>query len=517
MSASTEKKNRQAAREAGTDKKMLAAQEEASKKAQSKRRWTLGTIAVVLLIALIIFLDSGILYKTTAYTVGDRSYSASELSYHYATQYYSTANQYGSYASLLGLDTSTGIRGLGKQTSPYGGTWKEQFLTAAENELLQVKALCDYAKANGIELTEDEIAEVDANFENLESMAKLQGYASADKMLAANYGQGVTVEMARSAAIDAALANKASTEKQNSLEYSSDEFEAKYEENKDSWDTFGYAYYFVEAEKTTTQDADGNDTQTVTPEALDAAKAKADAIVAAYNKADDKLEGEEKLNAALTEAGIDGTANAVSSISGSSITTAADWLKDASRKAGDITSEVNSGETGYNVVVFLSRDDNHYNTVSVRHILIKAEKSADGTYTDEAKAAAKARAEEILAEFNSGDKTEDSFAELANKYSEDEGSNTNGGLYENIAKGQMVQEFNDFCFAGHKAGDTGIVYGESSSYAGYHVMYFVGEGEQYSDYLAKNSLLTSDMNAWLEELTSAYETSVGGGIRFVGK
>ena len=167
--------------------------------------------------------------------------------------------------------------------------------------------------------------------------------------------------------------------------------------------------------------------------------------------------------------------------------------------------------------MFLSRDDNHYNTVSVRHILIKAEESADGTYTDEAKAAAKARAEEILAEFNSGDKTEDSFAELANKYSEDEGSNTNGGLYENIAKGQMVQEFNDFCFAGHKAGDTGIVYGDNGSYAGYHVMYFVGEGEQYSDYLAKNSLLTSDMNAWLEELTSAYETSVGGGIRFVGK
>lgn len=196
MSASTEKKNRQAAREAGTDKKMLAAQEEASKKAQSKRRWTLGTIGVVLLIALIIFLDSGVLYKTTAYTVGDRSYSASELSYHYATQYYSTANQYGSYASLFGLDTSTGIRGLGKQTSPYGGTWKEHFLTVAENELLQVKALCDYAKANGIELTEDEIADVDANFENLESMAKLQGYASADKMLAANYGQGVTVEMA---------------------------------------------------------------------------------------------------------------------------------------------------------------------------------------------------------------------------------------------------------------------------------------------------------------------------------
>ena len=517
MSASTEKKIRQAAREAGTDKKMLAAQEEARKKAQSKRRWTLGTIGVVLLIALIIFLDSGILYKTTAYTVGDRKYSASELSYHYATQYYSTVNQYGSYASLFGLDTSSGIKGLDKQTSPYGDTWKEQFLTAAESELLQVKALCDYAEANGIELTDEEIAEVDANFENLDSLAKTQGYASADKMLAANYGQGVTVEMARSAAIDAALANKVLTEKQNSLEYSSDELEAKYEENKDSWDKFSYVYYFVEAEKTTTQDADGNDTETVTTEALDAAKAKADAIVAAYNEADSALEGEEKLNAALTASGIDGTAQSSSYVAGSSISVAADWLKDASRKAGDITAEVNSSETGYNIVVFLSRDDNHYNTVSVRHILIQAEASEDGTYTDEAKATAKARAEEILAEFNAGDKTEDSFAALANEYSEDEGSNTNGGLYEGITKGQMVQEFNDFCFAGHKAGDTGIVYGESSSYAGYHVMYFVGEGEQYSDYLAENSLLSTDMNAWIEELTSAYETSVGSGINFVGK
>ena len=58
MSASTEKKQRQAAREAGTDKKTLAEQEAAKKKAKSNRRWTLGTIGVILLIALIIFLNS---------------------------------------------------------------------------------------------------------------------------------------------------------------------------------------------------------------------------------------------------------------------------------------------------------------------------------------------------------------------------------------------------------------------------------------------------------------------------
>jgi hypothetical protein len=162
-------------------------------------------------------------------------------------------------------------------------------------------------------------------------------------------------------------------------------------------------------------------------------------------------------------------------------------------------------------------DDNHYKTASVRHILVKAEAGEDGTYSDEAKAKAKARAEEILAEYQAGDKTEESFAALAEQYSEDEGSNTNGGLYENIYKGQMVQEFNDFCFGGHKSGDTAIVYGESGSYAGYHVVYYVGDGELYSDYIAKTDLQSEAMSDWTNELNEACTVTEGFGFRFVGK
>ena len=137
--------------------------------------------------------------------------------------------------------------------------------------------------------------------------------------------------------------------------------------------------------------------------------------------------------------------------------------------------------------------------------------------TDEAKAAAKARAEEILAEFEAGEKTEESFAALAEQYSEDQGSNTNGGLYENIYQGQMVPEFNDFCFGGHKPGDTAIVYGESSSYAGYHVVYYVGEGPLYSSYIAKSALQSEAMSDWSDGLTNACEIAEGFGFRFVGK
>ena len=127
-----------------------------------------------------------------------------------------------------------------------------------------------------------------------------------------------------------------------------------------------------------------------------------------------------------------------------------------------------------------------------------------------------ADAEAILAEFMAGDKSEESFAALAEAHSEDEGSYLNGGLYENIAKGQMVEEFDAFCFEGHKKGDTAIVYGESSAYAGYHVMYFVGEGQQYSDYIAESELLTADVSAWLEEQTAQYQTGEGFGMRLVG-
>ena len=80
----------------------------------------------------------------------------------------------------------------------------------------------------------------------------------------------------------------------------------------------------------------------------------------------------------------------------------------------------------------------------------------------------------------------------------------------------MVEEFDAFCFEGHKKGDTAIVYGESSSYAGYHVMYYVGEGELYSDLIAESSLINQAMSEWLNALQEGYEPSTGFWLRLVG-
>ena len=192
-----------------------------------------------------------------------------------------------------------------------------------------------------------------------------------------------------------------------------------------------------------------------------------------------------------------------------------EWMRDSSRKAGDITAladettskDADGKETktlkGYYIVLFQEHHDNQYPLINVRHILVSFEggtyNSSTGstTYSDAEKKAAKEKAEKLLAEWKSGAATEDSFAEMANKHSAD-GGGTTGGLYENVYPGQMVTNFNDWCFdESRKEGDTGVV---ESTY-GYHVMYFVGDGDEtYRDYMVTNDLLEKDMTAWQEGL-----------------
>ena len=528
MSASTEKKQRQAAREAGTDKKTIAEQEAAKKKAKSNRKWTLGTIGVVLLIALILFLNSSFLYThTTAVTVGDESYSPAEVSYVYANQYYNWVQNYGSYASLFGLNTELGLPGLSQQScSMYddGRTWRDYFMDLAEQELTQMTALCAWADRNGVALSDEEIAAIDNSLSEVDSNARAGGYASGDKYFAATYGKGVTVSVVREMALKSTIASKASNTYADSLEYTDAELEEHYKSFEGAQDRFNFSFYLVNAEKVESTDAEGNTSSAVTEETTAAAKDIADDILTAYtvfktaSPEDDNYAA--MLNTAVAQVVPTAEATERSNVTGSSLSDYKEWLMANGRKAGDATVVDKEDGSGSYVVVFLGRSDNHYPVAQVRHILIKAVADADGNYTDKAKEIAKNRAEEILAEFKAGDKSEESFAELAKQHSEDTGSAANGGLYDSVYKGATVEEFDKFCFEGHKKGDTAIVYGETGTaangYAGYHVMYYVGEGDLYSNLLAKNDLVNSTVKQWLEDIAAELSTVNGWWLRIAG-
>lgn len=528
MSASTEKKLRQAAREAGTDRKQQAAERQAAEKAKSRRKWTLGTILVVILIAAILFLNSGFLYKgTTAITVDGVKFSPAEVNYRYATQFYNWANMYGNYASMFGLDVSAGLHGLDSQEcsmTEEGGTWADYFKDLAVDEMIQTKAIVDYAAAEGIELTEEEKAEIQAEIDSVDAIARQQGFASANNFLDANYGSGVNEKVAFEAACEGTLVNKTVTAYTDALVYSAEELEEKYQSYNGDNDYFDLVYYYVPAELVEAEDGSSAPTE----ETIAAAKATADEVFAAYEAlgvtedeegnevAVEGLDVEQRLNDAIAQCGIDATAIRTAKVAGSGLGAYKDWAK-AERSEGDATVVENTNASGYYVVAFISRDDNHYPLAQVRHILVMAEADADGVYTDEAKAAALARAEEIYAEWQAGEATEESFAALAEQYSEDGGSNTNGGLYDTVMKGQMVEEFDEFCFAGHESGDTAIVYGETlGGYAGYHVMYYVGEGQIASDYMAESDLANTAVQEWLASLVEGYEAEKGFFFKLVG-
>lgn len=171
------------------------------------------------------------------------------------------------------------------------------------------------------------------------------------------------------------------------------------------------------------------------------------------------------------------------------------WLFDETTKAGDTKVITSEGDKKSTYTAYLMTETSHLDeseTKDVAHILVQFESKKP---TDEEKAAAKAEAEQILADFLAGEQTKDAFEKLGNEKTDD--SNV---IYEGVYEGQMVAEFEDWCFdEARKTGDTGIVETEY----GYHVMYFIGEGKLAWENTAHAGVIGELFEAWLDEQATA--------------
>ncbi len=144
--------------------------------------------------------------------------------------------------------------------------------------------------------------------------------------------------------------------------------------------------------------------------------------------------------------------------------------------------------------------------VDIRHILVKIEETnpnpseeeqGDYGYSKKAWTACMKDAQTILDTWLAGDKTEESFGKLANEHSDDQNGNvTNGGIYEDVTKGQMVAPFDAWIFDESRVpGDYGLV----QTQFGYHVMYFVGSTDIWYAEAEKG---------WMQERSAAILTEV---------
>jgi len=388
----------------------------------------------------------------TAATVGGEKIKGTELNFYF----YSICSQYG-----LSPDTEEGQTALKSDSGIEGfKTLADYVKDNAAKEVQNVVMLSTSAKNAGLSLTEADKQQIADYFTEAEAQAVMEG-VSLDSLLADTFGAGMTKDHMQPILERILLANQYSNKKVDEMVFTDEQLNAYYEVNKDSVDVVDYRQFYIPAVYESDADEETIDL------AMKAAKATAEKMLA------EVFDDESFKAAAITYSPEDeketyqtGDPTLRENVGMSYIATteASTWAYDDARKAGD--KIVSESSNGYYVILFKEKSQPDYNHISVRHILVDSDREEG---TAEEIAAAKAKAEQILNEFLAGDKTAESFGKLAETNSTDTGSASNGGLYEDVAPGAMVEEFDAWCFdPARQPGDTGIVETEF----GFHIMYF---------------------------------------------
>ena len=498
MSASREKKKRQELLAGGAaDAKAARAAEQKAAERKSNILYTGVAIAFIVVAVALVVYNSGIIQRNqTAVTIDGENYNVAETSYYYLQ----VCNN---YAGMFGQEY---LQSLKTQSYTDDQTWDDYFKEEAVETMKFIHATTKAAKAANVSLDAADKETVKANVDSMKSAAKSAGY-SYGSYLKAVYGQYMTGSVFESCLEDQVLASKyANSYSEENFVYTDEEIQAYYEENKNNYDLVNGGYVTVSGAPETQVDANGNTMEATDEEkaaALADAKETAEAILADVKKGASLEAAADKYDNATYTGGEEMTTS--SGVPGQ-------WLFDEGRKNGDAEVLDDESNSRYYVAQFNSRSRNEALDYNVRHILVTSANLdlADGeTATTEQ---ITAKAQEIL---DSWDGTEDGFAKLANEYSQDGGSNTTGGLYENVAKGTMIAAFQNWCYEdGRQSGDTGLV---ESSY-GVHIMYFVGYGDtQYWHYACENALRSTAVNEWQNGLIEAATAEINAsGMKNVG-
>ena len=528
MSASREKKIRQELAAQGIpDIKEIRAAEEKQK--QRRSNWLYGILALIFVvggISLALWNSQVFQRSTPAVTVGDETFSAAEVEYYYYTVLNSISSN--TYAAYMSLDTSLPLTqqvmtdtdylflGVEKAEGVEEQTWHEFIVEQAKHSLVQLASLLQGAKEENFGFTEEMEADMENTMVTL-GMYALQNGMSTSAYVKALYGDTMNMDVLDKIMRENTLAYFYEQSKLDALTYTDAEVDAYYQDHKLDFDVVDCDYIYFKGTGNYTTDADGKSVAPTDEEnaaALEAAKNAANEALNRYNNGETDLE-------ALAKDYSMGSfyADPEASYYGDAVT---EWLFEEGRKAGEVA--VLESDSYYYLVRFNGRSRLDYKTVDVRHILVKLDTSAlDSTASeysallDMLKSDGLAEAERLLNEWKSGKATAESFGELANANSDDGGSNTTGGLYTQIYKGQMVEPFEDWCFdAERKEGDTGIVFVESTNYVGYHVMYFQDFNESYAKILTTATMANEAHNEWADSMMEGLEAKELRGMKYVG-
>lgn len=433
-------------------------------------------------------------------TVDGQKISIGMYDYYYASivSYYEQYASYGYYS----LDTT---KDYSKQytTDDDGNkiSWQKFFETEALKEVEQITTYYSKALEEGVTLTSAQKKTIDKQISTLKDSAS-QNDVSLDQYIKANFGTYCSEDTIRIMLEQYYLSANYKGKFKCETKVTDNDVDKYYNDHKNDYKKI--EFYYIASPYDATDDNSKNESIKTAEKIMAKMKDKKSVIALVPEVYSSYIDSQVKSSMAqdstLTEKKAREEAvksyesNVVTTVSGSDspfddkMNT---WLFSDDTKVGSKKYYIDESAGYIYIVLKTSKASVEENeTYTVRHILVAPESGSNSSsstsekteYTDEQWAAAKKKADSILAKFNKTDKSEYEFAKLAEQYSTDSASTSSGsndsfgGLYESVTLGQMVPDFEKWSIDdSRKYGDTGIV---KSDY-GYHIMFFINDCPEY--------------------------------------
>lgn len=433
-------------------------------------------------------------------TVDGQKISIGMYDYYYASivSYYEQYASYGYYS----LDTT---KDYSKQytTDDDGNkiSWQKFFETEALKEVEQITTYYSKALEEGVTLTSAQKKTIDKQISTLKDSAS-QNDVSLDQYIKANFGTYCSEDTIRIMLEQYYLSANYKGKFKSEAKVTDNDVDKYYNDHKNDYKKI--EFYYIASPYDATDDNSKNESIKTAEKIMAKMKDKKSVIALVpevYSSyIDSQVKSSMEQDSTLTEKKAREEAvksyesNVVTTVSGSDspfddkMNT---WLFSDDTKVGSKKYYIDENAKYIYIVLKTSKASvEEDETYTVRHILVAPESGNNSSsstsekteYTDEQWAAAKKKADSILAKFNKTDKSEYEFAKLAEQYSTDSASTSSGsndsfgGLYESVTLGQMVPDFEKWSIDdSRKYGDTGIV---KSDY-GYHIMFFINDCPEY--------------------------------------
>lgn len=400
----------------------------------------------------------------------------SMYSYFFNVYYKSFADRYGDYLDAMGLDTSKSLK---DQKFSEDRTWYEYLMMLCFDDVKQTMALCDSAKAEGKELTDDDLEEINSILKEYDSTAE-KSKMTTDAYLVTLFGEKVnraTVEKCLRMQHLSAMQYKVIANEEPMTDADCQKY---FDENKNKFLYFDCLRIIVPEADSAALSACSNDAEFI--EAMRGIITKNN-FNGNYEKYADSIEGllERKK---LTRIGYDENDDVCT------------WAFSDDRQPYDVYTKPTRESDMAVYMILPTSEEGKYTDIlyrdlepvrNVRYALIDDAEEAQRVY-DEWK--------------NSDSNNEQGFAALSEKY--------NGGTATNVDRGDYSTVLNEWMFSDNvKAGDSTVLTVDG---AGTYLLYMLENGEASWLVDARSSISSGNVSSAVDELLKEFPSEYSAAI-----